>query len=58
MLGLQSIAKALTKDWEDEEMAQDCITLLSIICAPKVLSLGPETSLSNSKEFSEIFLKV
>lgn len=58
VLGLQVIARTLAKDWEDEEMAQDCVSLLTIICAPKILGLGPETSTSNSREFSEIFLKV
>lgn len=39
-------------------MAQDSVSLLSIICAPKVSSFSAELSSNNAKEFSEIFLKV
>lgn len=52
------VAKVLFNDWEDEEMAQDCVTLLLILCAPKLLDLGPECSTGNAREFCEIFLKV
>jgi len=55
VVALQIVCKALGKDWEDEEMAADCLQLLTIICAPVAMTLK---NTRNSVEFSEIFLKV
>lgn len=48
---------ALQKDWVDDDMAQDCVTLLSMMCSPQVSPFSAELTISNAKEFSEIFLK-